>query len=741
MLSAFQLRATFTIGFLCAVLFSVFQTTSGQTCAPPPAGLVSFWPGDGTANDFQSTNHATLENGATFGGGQVGPAFSFDGTDDSALTPTINIGTTFSIELWILPTRGGAFQHLVSNDFTSTNYGALYFVSNHVEYWQGATLRARTPTGSVPLNAWTHVALTYNPVSGVAQLYLNGVTSGAPSAGHTETFNNPLRFGYAVAASDNPFQGRLDEISLYNTSLSGADILSIFNAGSAGKCVAPALIINDTSVIEGNAGTTPMNFTVTSIRSTVAAMVNFATADGTATAPSDYTATNGTVSVPASGTATITVLVNGDTALEQNETLFVNLSNPVNAVIVDGQGIGTIFSDDCVASPLGVADWYKAEGNANDSVGNNHGTLENGATFATGNTGQAFSFDGVNASVLTPTINLGSAFTVELWILPTRNNGGFENLVANSFASAANYGAFYYDNDHLEYWQGNTPRAVSPAVLPLNTWTHVALTYDGSFARLYVNGSLSATSGSHAETFNNPLRFGFSVVNQDSHFRGLLDEVTLYSRALSAAEIQTIYSAFGGGKCGVAGNNWTGAVSSDWHTPGNWSSGVVPTAPTDVVIPAAGVVNEAVINTADATISSLNVASNRTLTVNGGRTLTVNNDLINIGTLAGAGTINSQGTTTSNSGTISVANFNFNRAGAQTLSGSGSFSTDTATVISGSALTLSSNHQFSSLVIQGGATLDITSRTLSLSGNLTNNGALTITNSTVVANGATPQTL
>ena len=268
----------------------------------------------------------------------------------------------------------------------------VYFLNNHVEYWQGGTIRAMTPAASVPLNAWTHVALTYD--GSVAQLYLNGVASGAASVAHAETFNNALRFGYAIGFSDTHFQGRLDEISLYNSVLTAAQILSIFNAGSTGKCIAPALLMNDTSVVEGNSGTATMNFAVTLLRSSVSAMANYATADGTAAAPDDYTATSGNVSVPASGTANITVLVNGDTMQEQNETLFVNLSNPVGSTIVDGQGAGTILGDDCVVAPLGIADLYKAEGNANDSVGNLNGTLENGAGFATGNTGQAFSFDG-----------------------------------------------------------------------------------------------------------------------------------------------------------------------------------------------------------------------------------------------------------------------------------------------------------------------------------------------------------
>jgi hypothetical protein len=85
-----------------------------------------------------------------------------------------------------------------------------------------------------------------------------------------------------------------------------------------------------------------------SISSPADATVNFATADGTASAGSDYVANAGTVTFTAGGplTQTITVLVNGDTAIEPDETFFVNLSGAVGATIAAGPGVGTILNDD-----------------------------------------------------------------------------------------------------------------------------------------------------------------------------------------------------------------------------------------------------------------------------------------------------------------------------------------------------------------------------------------------------------
>jgi hypothetical protein len=110
----------------------------------------------------------------------------------------------------------------------------------------------------------------------------------------------------------------------------------------------PAVSINDTSVVEGNSGTADAAFTVQlSAPSGKVVAVNFATADGTAVAPGDYQPLSGSVVfAPGETTQTIHVAVNGDTLGEANETFLVNLSNPIDATIADGQGVGRILNDD-----------------------------------------------------------------------------------------------------------------------------------------------------------------------------------------------------------------------------------------------------------------------------------------------------------------------------------------------------------------------------------------------------------
>ena len=126
----------------------------------------------------------------------------------------------------------------------------------------------------------------------------------------------------------------------------------------------PAIAINNVTVAEGNSGPHTVTFTVSlSNASYQPVSVQYATTDGTATAGSDYTAANGTATFsPGALSASVTVLLNGDTAIELNETFFVNLTGPVNASIVDGQGLGTVVNDDGPAVRLSAAGYQINEG-------------------------------------------------------------------------------------------------------------------------------------------------------------------------------------------------------------------------------------------------------------------------------------------------------------------------------------------------------------------------------------------
>ena len=144
------------------------------------------------------------------------------------------------------------------------------------------------------------------------------------------------------------------------TILDGQGTGTITNDDTA---AASSLSIGNATVTEGNSGSTNAVFTVTlAPAASQTVTVNYATANGTATAGSDYTATSGALTFTAGQTSkTVTVAVQGDTAVEPNETFVVNLSGAVGASLADAQGAGTITNDDSAATGLPVV-WTNAAG-------------------------------------------------------------------------------------------------------------------------------------------------------------------------------------------------------------------------------------------------------------------------------------------------------------------------------------------------------------------------------------------
>jgi uncharacterized repeat protein (TIGR01451 family) len=149
----------------------------------------------------------------------------------------------------------------------------------------------------------------------------------------------------------------------------------------------PGISISDVTLAEGNSGTTSFNFTVSLTASSASTVtVNYTTADGSATAPSDYAAKSGVVTfTPGQTSQVVTILVNGDTVFEPNETFFVNLTAPSNATIIDAQGQGTINNDDVVGSAdMSILETGAASAGTNTNVVYTITATNNGPTSATG---------------------------------------------------------------------------------------------------------------------------------------------------------------------------------------------------------------------------------------------------------------------------------------------------------------------------------------------------------------------
>lgn len=214
-------------------------------CVQTPNDLVSWFAGEGNALDAKSNNHGTLQNGTTFGVGQVGRAFNFDGADDKVAvpnSPSLDItGNQLTIEAWINPTAVNGDRQIVSlANSTLQPAGRKYglFVQNgSLGFEVNATGGYGNPPvfGAITPNVWTHVAGVYNGSQMI--WYINGSAAASFSlSGNIVSNNGEFAIGQFAVAGASSFQGAIDEVGIYNRALSQAELQSIVNAGQPGKC-------------------------------------------------------------------------------------------------------------------------------------------------------------------------------------------------------------------------------------------------------------------------------------------------------------------------------------------------------------------------------------------------------------------------------------------------------------------------------------------------------------------------
>lgn len=225
--------------------------------------------------------------------------------------------------------------------------------------------------------------------------------------------------------------------------------------------------------------------------------------------------------------------------------------------IVNGSGAGKC-KPTAATPPNGMVAWWGGDGNAGDNSGTgNQGNLIDTAGFGIGKVGQAFSLDGVNDYVEVPhstSINFGAnqPMSFDVWLKRTGTNT-YQPIFtkrADCFVELHYYFAFYEGDNTLLFGSTGAPaNGVSTTAdkLPLDTWTHVSVSFDGTNATMYVNGDAVAT---HAMTLN-PNTAPLAIGGQPTcgqYFGGLIDELTFYNRAITPAEISGIYNAGLAGK-------------------------------------------------------------------------------------------------------------------------------------------------------------------------------------------------
>ncbi|HEX3108095.1 MAG TPA: LamG-like jellyroll fold domain-containing protein, partial [Thermoanaerobaculia bacterium] len=492
--------------------------------------------GAGTLNNGAGTNSiaGTITSPLTMNGGTLSinsaatqsiPVLTMNG---GTLNGTGNLAVTSSAMTWSGGTIGGSGTFSIPAGTTITvagvttldtrpftNAGTITFTGTNYLYMQGSTSLNNTGTIDFPSSNGIYLG------SGAPALTNNGLLSKSAGAG-TATITVPVT---------NAASGIIEPVTgiIYFSTLTenGTLYFPIAGATSFGKVnVASPFVLGGTLHATTTSGYTPVNGTTFQVLTYSSNSGAFATKNLTYSGGGQFT----------------------DSYTSSAMTLTAGNAN-------------------CTAVPANAVAWYRAEGDTTDSAGVTLGAISGGVTYGTGEVGQAFTFDGTSGSMNVPmssSLQLTNG-TIEFWMKgdPTNTLACCQGLVSTQMYAVEITGgtvSFALSTDGGV----TTPYPAATASITTGTWHHVAATYDGSTISLYIDGALAAAT-SHSGSISNNGGF-LSVGSEDGragacngctgtagrYFKGLLDEVTIYNRALSAAEIQTIYNVASAGKCFTA---------------------------------------------------------------------------------------------------------------------------------------------------------------------------------------------
>ena len=219
----------------------------------------------------------------------------------------------------------------------------------------------------------------------------------------------------------------------------------------------------------------------------------------------------------------------------------------------------------CLTAPAGLVGWWPGDGDTRDLANANTGVAEGGLTFNPGKVGQAFHLNGTTADMVAPAsaaLNV-SSFTLDAWVFPL--DTGTARPMLEYSTSTGSFGVHFWENlnsavqvtpgavyaNIVDSGGGSHVLATGAGALQLKQWNHVALTYDRTtgIGRIYVNGAAITSVSLGSFTPRTALPFYVGARPGNAHFLGDIDEPQVFNRALSPAEILSIYTADASGTC------------------------------------------------------------------------------------------------------------------------------------------------------------------------------------------------
>jgi hypothetical protein len=436
------------------------------------------------------------------------------------------------------------------------------------------------PTVGVPLISLTNIvnsSLCKSQTSTV-NFQQNGVTSGSTYtvqlSDASGSFTSPTSIGTGTVS---PIQVTIPSIITAGT---GYRIRMINGTTISTNSLLITILPTATATITGTA-------TITEGSSTNLTL-NF-----TGTSPWTYSIYNGQSSTSyTSSTSTATQSVSPIT------TTTYTLSSVSDNVCGVGTGSGSAVIT--VVPALQLLACYKFDGNALDSKGNHHGTV-NGATLTTdrfGKANAAYNFDGSSNIQLSNPTDFGiTTFTWSAWVnasvLATLNVPKTIFSVGNS-AGDQHINMYYWDVSGQAGWNygsyispttGALPYLISYNSVSTNNWVHIVIVRTATERKMYINGQLALSYTAAPAFYSTPILAAIgSRYNGVQPFSGKIDDVKIYRGTLTDEEVLLLYNEEQG-ECSAPCSGMIYSLGSgSWNTPATWSCGRVPDLTDKVLI-------------------------------------------------------------------------------------------------------------------------------------------------------------
>lgn len=454
-------------------------------------GLVAHWALDGDAIDSSGSSHGTIY-GATTTGGQIDEALNFTGDDGVYIESSAGTGsdlniynTDMTISAWVNIRTGGtivarAKPHYITYQLQASTRARINMYISPVHY--------RVDTAEIlSPNTWYHIVGVFDRAANKGYIYVNGVRETEGPLPDAQPTNDGLtKIGCRNNTTDQAFNGIIDDVRIYDRALSVEEV--------------EALYLESTHELTGLEIVGPGEVAENS--QTPYKAIAYYDDDSTQDV-----------------TALVEWLVEPDNncsiAAGVLTTEVIDLPEDVTITAQYGEGIEPAQKDVSL--------------------------------FMICPSGSALEFDGVDDYVdcgNDESLDMTDELTVSAWI--KRSSFSTTGTVVgknNGNSVTAGYGLFSYTQG-VEFnfysagrWRRTTPRVAVTA----NQWHHVAGTFNGNIAYLYVDGEQKASlvySGDITIAAGYPVQIGYWRSQKTEYFNGSMDEVTIYDRALSADEIR-----------------------------------------------------------------------------------------------------------------------------------------------------------------------------------------------------------